>query len=142
MATPPTTAAAADITVAFKHVLLCVADHEPFLTDGTKLAVATAAQLAGRDQGKVTALIIEEAGTSGGDPKQAEAVGWHLRERGLEKYDVIKRATQQPASVLVGDVADEINADVVLVSSMAVHSKLLDANQLAEFVGCPLLLLP
>jgi hypothetical protein len=45
-------------------------------------------------------------------------------------------------SVLVGDVADELSADLVLVSSEAVHAKALDANLLAEFVPCPVLLLP
>lgn len=41
-----------------------------------------------------------------------------------------------------GDFADEINADVVVLSSEAVHAKHVDANQLAEFVSCPVLLLP
>lgn len=41
-----------------------------------------------------------------------------------------------------GDVADEINADMVLLSSEAVHAKHVDANQLAEFLSCPVLLLP
>lgn len=44
--------------------------------------------------------------------------------------------------VSVGDVADEANADLLVVSSEAVHSKKVDANLLAEFVPCPLLLLP
>lgn len=44
--------------------------------------------------------------------------------------------------MLIGDVADEIQADLVLLSTEAVHAKHVDANQLAEFVSCPLLLLP
>jgi len=42
----------------------------------------------------------------------------------------------------LGDVADDVKADLVLMSSEAVHAKFVDANQLAEFVSCPLLLLP
>jgi hypothetical protein len=36
----------------------------------------------------------------------------------------------------------QVGADLVLLSSEAVHGKLVDANLLAEFVSCPLLLLP
>jgi hypothetical protein len=39
-------------------------------------------------------------------------------------------------------VADEVNADLVILSSEAVHAKHVDANLLAEFVPCPVLLLP
>lgn len=31
---------------------------------------------------------------------------------------------------------------MLVLSSMAVHSKYVDANQLSEFVGCPILVLP
>ena len=41
-----------------------------------------------------------------------------------------------------GDMADEIMADIVVVSSEAIHAKHVDANLLAEMVNCPLLLLP
>lgn len=44
--------------------------------------------------------------------------------------------------LFTGDVADEIAADLVVLSSEAVHSKHVDANLLAEFVPCPVLLLP
>lgn len=48
----------------------------------------------------------------------------------------------ESGSVLVGDVADEISADLLVISSEAVHTKQVDANLLAEFVPCPVLLLP
>ena len=43
-----------------------------------------------------------------------------------------------------GNAVDQIEADLVLLSTEAVHSKAVDANLLAEFVTCPgaLLLLP
>eukprot|EP00884_Botryococcus_braunii_P005233 jgi/Botrbrau1/14710/Bobra.0108s0060.1 len=40
------------------------------------------------------------------------------------------------------DVADEISADMLVLSSTMIHSKAIDANLLAEFVPCPVLLLP
>ncbi len=59
------------------------------------------------------------------------------------EFDVIERAPDStPCSALVGDLADELGADLVLLSSEAVHNKRVDANLLAEFVSCPLLLLP
>lgn len=55
---------------------------------------------------------------------------------------MLEQKVSSPASVLVGDVADEIMADLLLLSAEAVHSKFVDANQLAEFVSCPILLIP
>lgn len=64
-----------------------------------------------------------------------------LHEAGCEAVDILEKSMES-GSVLVGDVADEIAADLVLVSSEAVHTKQVDANLLAEFVPCPVLLLP
>lgn len=46
------------------------------------------------------------------------------------------------ACFVAGDVVDEINADLLVLSSDTVHDKTIDANLLAEFVSCPVLLLP
>ena len=51
-------------------------------------------------------------------------------------------AAQGKGSVAVGEVADSLSADLVVLSSEAVHAKRADANLLAEFVPCPVLLLP
>jgi hypothetical protein len=56
--------------------------------------------------------------------------------------DILEKSMESGGSVLVGDVAEEIEADLVLVSSEAVHKKHVDANLLAEFAPCPVLLLP
>lgn len=48
----------------------------------------------------------------------------------------------ESGSVLVGDVADEIEADLVLVSSEAVHAKHVDANLLAGECALTILVLP
>ncbi|PNH11595.1 hypothetical protein TSOC_001567 [Tetrabaena socialis] len=86
----------------YDRVLLTILDANPFLSDGSRTAVATAALLARQYQSKVTVLVVDEP----------------------------------------GDFADEISADMVVLSSEAVHAKHVDANQLAEFVSCPVLLLP
>lgn len=64
-----------------------------------------------------------------------------LHEAGCADAEILEKAMDSGA-VLVGDVADEIEADLVLISSEAVHTKQVDANLLAEFVPCPVLLLP
>jgi hypothetical protein len=45
-------------------------------------------------------------------------------------------------SAAVGEVADTISADLVVVSTSAIHEHHVDANLLAEFVPAPVLLLP
>ena len=44
--------------------------------------------------------------------------------------------------ISAGDVADEIGADLIILSSAAIHGKHVDANLLAEFVPCPMVLMP
>lgn len=42
----------------------------------------------------------------------------------------------------VGDVADDIKADLVLLSTDCVHEESVNANLLAEFCPCATLLIP
>lgn len=65
----------------------------------------------------------------------------NLQQAGYDDAEILEKSMES-GSVLVGDVADEIAADLVLISSEAVHTKQVDANLLAEFVPCPVLLLP
>ncbi|KAG2489269.1 hypothetical protein HYH03_012289 [Edaphochlamys debaryana] len=138
-----TAPALSTVELSYNRLLLTILDGNPFLSDGSKTAVATAALLAKQYSSKVTVLVVDEPGTENADPsRRLESIGWHLKERGCLDYEVVERAITSPASVLVGDVADEISADMVVLSSEAVHAKHVDANQLAEFVSCPVLLLP
>ena len=72
----------------------------------------------------------------------------HLKEAGAspDRVTFLEKALDQEsshnASVAVGDAADELSADLLLLSADAVHAKAVDANLLAEFVACPLLLVP
>ncbi|KXZ44455.1 hypothetical protein GPECTOR_67g295 [Gonium pectorale] len=130
-------------TLQYNRVLLTILDANPFLSDGSRTAVATAALMARQYKSKVTVLVVDEPGTENQDPtRRLESITWHLRERGCENFELVEKAITSPASVLVGDFADEIAADMVVLSSEAVHAKHVDANQLAEFVSCPVLLLP
>jgi hypothetical protein len=54
----------------------------------------------------------------------------------------VEAASVGKGSVAVGEVADNIEADLVVLSTAAIHEKHVDGNLLAEFVPCPVLLLP
>lgn len=131
-------------SLQYKHVLLAILDANPYLSDGSRQAVATAAELSQLYRGKVTVLVIEEPGTDSGPQSKAklDSISWHMKERGCSEFEVLEKFIQSPSSVLVGDIADELKADLLVLSSEAVHAKHVDANQLAEFVSCPIMLLP
>ncbi|KAG2423580.1 hypothetical protein HXX76_015219 [Chlamydomonas incerta] len=135
--------ALASTELTYNRLLLTILDANPYLSDGSRTAVATAAHMAKTYNSKVTVLVVDEPGTDNTDPaKRIESITWHLKDRGCDNFEVVEKAITSPASVLVGDMADEISADMVVLSSEAVHAKHVDANQLAEFVSCPVLLLP
>lgn len=62
---------------------------------------------------------------------------------GFQEFKVLERLGEgNKPTAIIGEVADEMNMDLVVMSMEAVHSKHVDANLLAEFVPCPVLLLP
>lgn len=136
----------------YDHLLVALVDSNPYLSSNSQSAVAASADLArAHNSTKITFLLIDEPGKSSGDSAGADpslrikTVNWHLRERGCEtSFDMLERpiAEKGAASALVGDVADEVGADLLVMSSSGVHDRHVDANLLAEFVSCPVLLLP
>lgn len=136
----------------YDHLLVALVDSNPYLSSNSQGAVAASADLANAHKSsKITFLLIDEPGKSSGDSAGADpslrikTVNWHLRERGCDtQFDMLERPVGEKgaASALVGDVADEVGADLLVLSSSGVHDKHVDANLLAEFVSCPVLLLP
>lgn len=62
---------------------------------------------------------------------------------GSEEFKLLERLGEDKnPTAIIGDVADEMNLDLVVMSMEAVHSKRVDANLLAEFIPCPVLQLP
>jgi hypothetical protein len=150
-ANPPTGVVAQD-PLTYKHLLVALIDSNPYLDANSQSAVAAAADLArAHASEKISFVLVDEPGRSSGESAGADAsvrlrtVAWHLRERGCETpFDLLERPVGEKgaASALVGDVADEVGADLLLLSSAGVHAGHVDANLLAEFVSCPVLLLP
>lgn len=62
---------------------------------------------------------------------------------GFEEFELLEMLGEgkMPAAV-VGELADDLGHDLVVLSMESVHHKHIDCNLLAEFVPCPVLLLP
>ena len=62
---------------------------------------------------------------------------------GFQEFKLLERLGEgSKPTAIIGEVADDLNLDLVVISMEAIHSKHVDANLLAEFIPCPLLLLP
>lgn len=62
---------------------------------------------------------------------------------GLKDYNLLERLGDgSKPTAIIGDVADDLNLDLVVISMEAIHTKHIDANLLAEFIPCPVMLLP
>ncbi|CAI0461392.1 unnamed protein product [Linum tenue] len=110
---------AADSFTRFKHLLLPVTDTNPYLSEGTRQAAATAGALAKKYEADITVVV------------------------GFQEFKLLERFGEgKKPTAIIGEVADDLNLDLVVISMEAIHSKHVDANLLAEFIPCPVLLLP
>ena len=67
----------------------------------------------------------------------------NLNAGGFEEFKLMERVGEgERPAVVIGEVADDMNLDLVVLSMESIHSKHIDSNLLAEFVPCPVLLLP
>ncbi|KAL2474439.1 hypothetical protein Adt_35175 [Abeliophyllum distichum] len=137
---------AADAFTQFKHLLLPVTDGNPYLSEGTKQAMATSAAFAKKYEADITVLVIDEKEKESlpEHDTQLASIRWHLSEGGYQDFKVLERLGEggKKPTAIIGEVADDMNLDLVVMSMEAIHSKHVDANLLAEFIPCPVLLLP
>lgn len=136
---------AADAFTEFKHVLLPINDRNPYLSEGTKQAVAITSSLAKKYGADITVVVIDEKPRES-IPKhetQLSTIRWHLSEGGFQEFRLVERLGEgKKPTAIIGEVADDLNLDLVVLSMEAIHSKHVDGNLLAEFIPCPVLLLP
>ncbi|XP_034682361.1 uncharacterized protein LOC117912044 [Vitis riparia] len=137
---------AAEAFSSFKHLLLPVTDRNPYLSEGTRQAAATTAALAKKYGADITVVVIDEKQKESipEHDTQLSSIRWHLSEGGFQEFRVLERlgeGSSKPTAI-IGEVADDLNLDLVVLSMEAIHSKHVDANLLAEFIPCPVLLLP
>ncbi|XP_010941340.3 uncharacterized protein, partial [Elaeis guineensis] len=138
-------ALAVDAFANVKHVLLPVTDRNPYLSEGTRQAAATTTALAKKYGADITVVVIDDK------PKesipehdtQLSSIRLHLSEGGFKEFELMEQLGEgKMPTAIIGEVADDLNLDLVVLSMEAIHSKHVDGNLLAEFIPCPVLLLP
>uniref|UniRef100_A0ACD5XUK3 Uncharacterized protein n=1 Tax=Avena sativa TaxID=4498 RepID=A0ACD5XUK3_AVESA len=138
-------ALAIDALSQVKHVLLPITDRNPYLSEGTRQAAATTTSLAKKYGANITVVVIDDK------PKesfpehdtQMSSIRWHLSEGGFTEFGLMERLGEgKKPTAIIGEVADELELDLVVLSMEAIHSKHVDGNLLAEFIPCPVLMLP
>ncbi|XP_022739554.1 uncharacterized protein LOC111291797 isoform X1 [Durio zibethinus] len=136
---------AADAFTHFKHLLLPITDTNPYLSEGTRQAAATTAALAKKNGADITVVVIDEKQKEALPEHEAQlaSIRWHLSQGGFQEFKLLERLGEgSKPTAIIGEVADDLNLDLVVISMEAIHSKHVDANLLAEFIPCPVLLLP
>ncbi|KAK3129572.1 hypothetical protein QOZ80_6BG0481800 [Eleusine coracana subsp. coracana] len=138
-------ALAVDALSQVKHVLLPITDRNPYLSEGTRQAAATTASLAKKYGANITVVVIDDKPkeTLPEHDTQMSSIRWHLSEGGFTEFGLMERLGEgRKPTAIIGEVADELELDLVVLSMEAIHSKHVDGNLLAEFIPCPVLLLP
>ncbi|EOX90776.1 Uncharacterized protein TCM_000147 [Theobroma cacao] len=136
---------AADAFTHFKHLLLPITDGNPYLSEGTRQAATTTAALAKKYGADITVVVIDDKQKEAlpEHETQLSSIRWHLSEGGFQEFKLLERLGEgSKPTAIIGEVADDLNLDLVVMSMEAIHSKHVDANLLAEFIPCPVLLLP
>jgi hypothetical protein len=132
----------------YDHLLVALVDAAPTaLSDGSKTALAAAAGLASAHGSRVTVLLVDAVAPADGGAARAAAIAAALSDSVPgDRLDFLEKGldaeSTHNAAAAIGDSVDVTAADLLVLSSDAIHSKAVDANLLAEFVDCALLLLP
>ncbi|CAL9050144.1 unnamed protein product [Musa banksii] len=138
-------ALAADALTSVKHVLLPITDRNPYLSEGTRQAAATTTALAKKYGANITVVVIDDKPKESIPEHDAQlsSIRWHLSEGGFKEFGLMERLGEgKMPTAIIGEIADDLNLDLVVLSMEAIHSKYVDGNLLAEFIPCPVLLLP
>ncbi|KAF7809623.1 Rossmann-like alpha/beta/alpha sandwich fold [Senna tora] len=141
----PEVSVATDAFTQFKHLLLPITDRNPYLSEGTRQAIATTTALAKKYGADITVVVIDEQQKESlpEHETQLSSIRWHLSEGGFKNYSLLEKLGEgSKLTAIIGDVADDLNLDLVVISMEAIHTKHVDANLLAEFIPCPVMLLP
>ncbi|XWS29159.1 hypothetical protein CRYUN_Cryun24cG0004700 [Craigia yunnanensis] len=136
---------ATDAFTHFKHLLLPITDRNPYISEGTRQAAATTAALAKKYEADITVVVIDEKQKEALPEHETQLAGvrWHLSHGRFQEFTLLERLGEgSKPTAIIGEIADDLKLDLVVMSMEAIHSKLVDANLLAEFIPCPALLLP
>eukprot|EP00890_Picochlorum_soloecismus_P003472 jgi/Picsp_1/4125/NSC_01634-R1_hypothetical protein SELMODRAFT_439384 [Selaginella moellendorffii] len=126
----------------WEHVMAVLANSA--VSSASKTALNTAAGLALSSSGRLTVMFLDDQGVEI-DQSRVAMLREELESVGLKKVNVIEERIEPSSglgSVAVGEAADTVAADLVVMSTQIVHEKHVDGNLLAEFVPSAVLLLP
>ncbi|KAL6779598.1 hypothetical protein ACKKBG_A12945 [Auxenochlorella protothecoides x Auxenochlorella symbiontica] len=141
---PPTTNDELPKEAGFSHVMLAILDSNKGFSTASLQALHTAGDLAAQNRAKLTVMFLDDKDASQLDGK-VDKVKSELAGKALQGLDFAEETvayTEGKSCVALGEAVDAVSADVLVLASAEVHAGRLDANLLAEFVDCPLLLLP
>ena len=128
--------------VVFETVLLAVVDHQPYLTQDTRAAVAQACKMVSA-AGQLHLLLADAEPLAGdGSIVRLDTLRFHLAENGYKGEPNVLVETGQNRAAAISDAAETVNAQLVVLSCGAVHAKAVDMHLLCEFLDTPLLLVP
>ncbi|RDX78918.1 hypothetical protein CR513_40729, partial [Mucuna pruriens] len=113
----PEVSVASDAFTQFKHLLLPITDRNPYLSEGTRQAIATTTALAKKYGADITVVVIDEQQKESlpEHETQLSSIRWHLSEGGLKDYNLLERLGEgSKPTAIIGDVADDLNLDLIL----------------------------
>ncbi|MCO5591532.1 hypothetical protein L7F22_045517 [Adiantum nelumboides] len=134
-----------DLLGLYKKVLLPIIDRNPYLSEATRQAAATTTALAKKYGAEITVVVIDEnAKESINDHDlRIKNIRWHLAQGGYEEFGLLESLGEgKVPAAIIGEIADDLSLDLVVLSMESIHSKHIDGNLLPEFVPCPIMLLP
>jgi K+-sensing histidine kinase KdpD len=124
--------------------LLVLLDPNPYLSPGSQQSVKTAAQLATSLSSKLVIAFIDKDGSTADFQTRASTVEFYMKGYDKDKHEVIELEMKEgdTGTTAIADMADDMEANLVMVGSDVVHKKLVDTNLLTEFIGCPFMVVP
>lgn len=134
------TGVAADASATFKKTLVCVMDENPYLSAGSRQLLATASGLANSKEAQLSVMVVDDQSWTLDNDVRLETIRWHLKENGCEEYELsIKPIDMAEASITLADMADDLDATLLMLATDSVEAGYVDANMLAKFLGCSFL---
>mmetsp|Transcript_13498 Transcript_13498/g.18503 ORF Transcript_13498/g.18503 Transcript_13498/m.18503 type:complete len:211 (+) Transcript_13498:205-837(+) len=127
--------------VDYSKLLLCVFDTNPYLGNGSRKVLSVGSSLASKYGSAVTILVLDEPEWTLDEVVRSDTIKWHLNEHGQSDYELLIKtvAKGDKGSIMIADLADEIDSSMVVLSTDTVEGGLVDANILAKFIGCDFL---
>lgn len=107
-------------------------------------SLALPAKWDGASVSQSVAVLVMSMDSPEKSDQRRNTIQHYMAEFNCPTWQLVEREISETAkeTAILGDTADELKADLLVLNSEAVHRKVIDAQLLSEFVPCPILLLP